>query len=78
MRLVFRYIHGPLAGETKRRVFQIPCETQRGLDLLHRITRKRETSENEGIVLGFGTAVRQKENGVRAHNGGFLQTSAPG
>ena len=25
---------GALAGETKRRIFQIPCEMQRGLNLL--------------------------------------------
>ena len=41
-----------------------------------RITRKRETSENEVIVLGFGATVQQKENGVRAHSGDFLQTLA--
>ena len=34
-----------------------------------RLTRKRETSENEAIVLGFGATVQQK--GVRAHSGGF-------
>ena len=41
-----------------------------------RITRQRETSENETTVLEFGTTVQQKENGVRAHSGGFLQTPA--
>ena len=34
----------------------------------------RETRENEAIALGFGTTVQHKENGVRAHSGGFLQT----
>ena len=28
------WYQGALAGETKRRVFQIPCEMQRSLDLL--------------------------------------------
>ena len=46
---------------------QIPCEMERGLDYCARITRKRETSENEAIVFGFGAIVQQKENGVTAH-----------
>ena len=63
-------------GELKRRVFQIPCEIQRFLDLLRPdYTRERETSENEVIVLGFGATVQQKRNGVRAHSGDFLQTT---
>ena len=43
---------------------------QRGLDLL------RPDYTKEAIVLGFGAAVQQKENGVRAYSDGFLQTRA--
>ena len=39
-----------------------------------RTTGKRETNENEAIVLGFGATVQQKESGIGAHSGGFLQT----
>ena len=42
-----------------------------------RITRKRETSENEATVLCFGATVQQKENGVRAHNSGLLSDTSP-
>ena len=38
-----------------------------------RITQKRETSEKEAIVLGFGATVQQKEDGVGVHSCGFLQ-----
>ena len=58
--------------ETKRRVFQIPCEMQLGSDLM----RKRETSENEAIVSEFGATVQQKEIAIRAPISGFQQTTA--
>ena len=46
--------------------FQIPCEMQQGLDVLHQITRKTETSGNEAIILEFGARMQQKENVVKA------------
>ena len=58
------------SGETKQRVYQTPCEMQRAFDLL------RPDYTKEAIVLGFGAAVQQKENGVRAYSDGFLQTRA--
>ena len=63
-------------GETKRRVFQIPCEMllTRLKTYCARITQKKETSENEDKVWEFGATVEQKGNGVRAQSGGFLQT----
>ena len=42
---------GALPGETNWHVFQIPCEMRPDY-------KKRETSENEAIVLGFGATVQ--------------------
>ena len=57
---------GSFSGGDKRRVSQIACEVQRCLDMLRPDYTKKKTSENEAIVLGVGTIVQQKENGVRA------------
>ena len=54
--------------------FQIRCDMQPGL--LRTDYTKRETSENEVMVLGLGATVQHNRNGVRAHSGGFLQIPA--
>ena len=71
------FAQGALAGKTKRRVFHIPCEMQRGRDLLSPdYTKERSKRERVLIVLGVGATLQRKENGVKAHSGGFLQTPA--
>ena len=52
---------GALEGKMKRHGFQIPREVQRSLDLLRTDTRKRETSENETIVLGLAPQCNKKK-----------------
>ena len=42
---------GALAGETKWCVFQIPCEMQRGLDLLHSNYMKERSKREQGHRL---------------------------
>ena len=56
--------------------FKLHMKCNAVLTYCTRITWKRETSENEVMVLGFIATVQHKENGVSAHSGGFLQTSA--
>ena len=43
--------------------FRVKCKA--AWNYCARITRKRETSEDEAIVLEFDITVQQKENGVR-------------
>ena len=56
-------------------MIKIPFEMQRGLDLLRLDYKKERNKRERGHSLGVGATVQQKENGVRVHSGGFLQTS---
>ena len=51
--LAYSWYRGALVGETKRRVFQIPCKMQRGLDLLRsdytKERNKRECDHDFGV-----------------------------
>ena len=62
---------GALAGETKWRSFQFPCEMKRGIDL-----HEREKKARRGYSFGAWRHSATKRNGVRAHSGGFQQTPA--
>ena len=55
-------------------IFNVNCSV--AYTYCARITQNRGTSKNEAIVLEFDATVQQKENWVRGHSGGFLQTPA--
>ena len=48
----YRLDQGALAGETKRRVFQILCEMQRGLESLHTDYTKERNKREQGHSFG--------------------------
>ena len=69
---MYCFTQGALAGQTKQRVFHIPCDMQHNSDLLCPDYTKEKTKENKGMVLVFGATMQQKENGVRSQGSGFL------
>ena len=67
---------GALAVRRNGRVFQIPCEMQRGLELLPQDYTKKRNKRERGHSFGVWRHSATKESGLRAHSGGFLQTRA--
>ena len=63
---------GVLAGEMKRRVFQIPSEMQHGLNSLSLDYTKEGNKRERGLSFGLWCHGATKRKCVRAHNDSFL------
>ena len=69
------FAQGALAVETEPRGFQIPCEMQRGSDLLRPDYTKERSKRDRGHSFGVWCH-RATRNGVRVYRDGLLQTCA--